>query len=98
MGRGERKHLSFPDAGYGTRDLIMASSRRWLRTRREMNGRHMEDNRNWLLLNVPEKDIVEACEGELSVFEMDLLTLCVKNFQRLHGPHGSTIPWSLRNG
>ena len=41
MGRGERKHLLFPSAGYGNWDLIMASSRRWLRMRREMKGRHM---------------------------------------------------------
>ena len=44
MGQGGRKHLLFPAAGYGTRDLILASSRRWLRTRRKMKGRHMEDN------------------------------------------------------
>ena len=40
IGRGERKHLLFLGAAYGNRDLILASSRRWLRTR-EMKGRHM---------------------------------------------------------
>jgi len=40
MGRGERNHLLFLGAGYSNRDLILASSRRWLRTRREMKGRH----------------------------------------------------------
>jgi len=41
MGRGERKHLLFLGAAYGNWDLILASSHRWLRTRREMKGRHM---------------------------------------------------------
>jgi len=41
MGRGGRKHLLFPGTGYGNRDLILASSRHWLRTRREMKGKHM---------------------------------------------------------
>jgi hypothetical protein len=41
MGRGRGKHLLFLDTVYGTRDLILASSCRWLRTRRKMKGRHM---------------------------------------------------------
>ena len=41
IGRGERKHLLFLGAAYGNRVLIMASLRRWLRTRREMKRRHM---------------------------------------------------------
>jgi hypothetical protein len=42
VGRSERKHLLFPGAGYGTRNLIPVASRRWLRTRKQMNGRHRE--------------------------------------------------------
>jgi len=51
MGRGGRKHLLFPGTGYGNRDLILASSRRWLRMRREMKGEGQQSSygvRNYL--------------------------------------------------
>jgi len=42
MRRGVRKHFLFLGASYGTRDLILDSSRRYrLQTRGEMKGRHM---------------------------------------------------------
>jgi len=39
MGRGGRKHLLFPGTGYGNRDLILASLRRWLVANEERDER-----------------------------------------------------------